>query len=391
VTRYAIDQERGVLMASWATGAGDTAITVAALPEGCPPERAGALALALAGFSDAAWHTYTHPVSAADSLEENSEGWLRQSEREAFAKATDAIRSPNLPEHGMIVQSYVAVEETAHRVGRALYAIGHSGLTDLVVREAGEELASVEAAERGELVGRARQAVVMSRADASPVQVAEADRLLAADPLGGDELFTRVDPTAAAVAAAHWLHSAAAVAALASGTDLRHVVEASGDIEALAHTTPTLVLHLLEDGASPREAVTALIREAMLVAEGIIPDPAGLVGAVARVVGQAEDPDADDEDQELAQDMLAELRATPLDPSRPALDLLEDLLAGIHGCRLIYEQADGDGDDRDREGSADREGSTDAALERAGRDDESTAVFLDLVRAEAARTADRLV
>jgi len=383
VTRYAIDLERGVLAASWATGAGDTAITVAVLPAKCPPGLAGALALALTGFSEAAWHTYTHPASAADGLEENSEGWLRQCEREAFAKVTRAIRSPNLPEHGMIVQSYVAVEETAHRVGRALHAIGRSELTDSVVREAGEELASIEAAERGELIGRARQAVVMSRADASPLQVAEADRLLAADLLGGDELFTRIDPTAAAVAAAHWLHAAATVAALASGTDLRHVVEQSSDIEALAHTTPTLVLHLLENGASPREAVTALIREAMLVAEGIIPDPAGLVGAVARVVGRAQDPDADEEDRESAQDMLAELRATPLDPSRPALDLLEDLLAGIHGCRLLYEQAeDDDGDER---------GPAGAEAGPEGRDDGTDAAFLDLVRAEAARTCDRLV
>ncbi|WP_190814196.1 hypothetical protein [Saccharopolyspora pogona] len=34
-------------------------------------------------------------------------------------------------------------------------------------------------------------------------------------------------------------------------------------------------------------------------------------------------------------------RATPLDPSRPAQDLLEDLLDGIRGCWLLYgEYAD---------------------------------------------------
>jgi hypothetical protein len=33
----------------------------------------------------------------------------------------------------------------------------------------------------------------------------------------------------------------------------------------------------------------------------------------------------------------------PLDPSRPARDLLEDLLSGIYGCRLVYaEYADAD-------------------------------------------------
>jgi hypothetical protein len=30
------------------------------------------------------------------------------------------------------------------------------------------------------------------------------------------------------------------------------------------------------------------------------------------------------------------VRLTPLDPRRPARDLLEDLLSGIRGCRLLY-------------------------------------------------------
>ena len=35
---------------------------------------------------------------------------------------------------------------------------------------------------------------------------------------------------------------------------------------------------------------------------------------------------------------MESLRLTPLDPSCPALDLLEDLLSGIHGCWLIYQE-----------------------------------------------------
>ena len=38
------------------------------------------------------------------------------------------------------------------------------------------------------------------------------------------------------------------------------------------------------------------------------------------------------------------VRLTPLDPLRPARDLLEDLLSGIRSCRLVYsEYADADG------------------------------------------------
>ena len=80
---------------------------------------------------------------------------------------------------------------------------------------------------------------------------------------------------------------------------------------------------------------------------------------------------------------LAELRATPLDPPRPALDLLEDLFAGIRGCRLLYEQAEDD--DRDERGPAD------ADADPEDRDNETDAVFPDLVCAEAARAYDRLV
>jgi hypothetical protein len=36
-------------------------------------------------------------------------------------------------------------------------------------------------------------------------------------------------------------------------------------------------------------------------------------------------------------------RLTPLDPRRPAVDLLEDLLLGLTACKLLYfEYADGD-------------------------------------------------
>jgi|SwirhisoilCB2_FD_contig_31_12268358_length_341_multi_2_in_0_out_0_1 hypothetical protein len=62
---------------------------------------------------------------------------------------------------------------------------------------------------------------------------------------------------------------------------------------------------------------------------------------------------------------MESLRLTPLDPSRPALDLLEDLLSGIHGCLLIAYY--------------------DAECE------ELMAAFIEAVRAEAAERHDRLL
>ncbi|MGI5144135.1 MULTISPECIES: hypothetical protein [unclassified Streptomyces] len=76
--------------------------------------------------------------------------------------------------------------------------------------------------------------------DASPVQVAAADHLLQQEPFGPDELFIGIDPTAAAVAAAHWLTAAADVAAEASGLNLTQVVLEADNIEALTRDpTPT--------------------------------------------------------------------------------------------------------------------------------------------------------
>jgi hypothetical protein len=43
--------------------------------------------------------------------------------------------------------------------------------------------------------------------------------------------------------------------------------------------------------------------------------------------------DNDDPDDE-----ATPVRLTLLNPQRPALDLLEDLLTGIRGCRLVYEK-----------------------------------------------------
>ncbi|MGH3492020.1 MAG: hypothetical protein ACRDQ1_02135, partial [Sciscionella sp.] len=296
----------------------------------------------------------------------------------------DAVRKPELPDHGMLRESLVAVTECAHRVGRALHALGHPHLTDAVVREVQGELAAIERAELGDLSGRARQAAVLSREDVSPAQVAAADALLCEDPFGGDRLFTELDPASAAVAAAHWLRAAADVAAQASDLDAVNVVAVADDIEALPHETPTVVLELMDQGASPREAVTALIRDALLVAEGLVPDAGGLVQAVQDALVQTE---RLHEEEGLVEAVLAGIRATPLDPSRPALDLLEDLLAGIHGCWLIYDEYSADGTPVDDEDD-DVNDTDDERDEDAGEAD--TSAFLELVRAEAAKHPDRL-
>lgn len=217
-----------------------------------------------------------------------------------------------------------------------------------MLAEARRELAAVESAELGDLSGRAQQAVLLSRPDASPLQIHAADRLLHGNPLGSDALFTDLDPTAAAVAAAHWLRAAAQVTADLSGIAPTRVVLEADNIEALPVQTPTLVLERMHAGQSPRQVVLDLVQDAITVAEGGLRDPHALI---AQLTALEETAAAYPQQHDGLRDaLLAEFRTTPLDPTRPSRDLLEDLLTGIRGCWLIYhEHADLDDDLEDED------------------------------------------
>ncbi|MFF4343072.1 hypothetical protein ACFY00_24475 [Kitasatospora sp. NPDC001540] len=349
MTRYSVDLDQRQLIASWGTGEGDLSQRIATLPDGAGTSALLALARSLTQLSDAAWRTYTHPASAAGTPEPDSEARRREQEREAFGEVPGAITEPHLPHGGTMLISYNRLVESAHRIGRALHHLRDAALTSTVLAEAALELAAVENAELGDLTGRAQQAVLLSREDASPVQVAAADHLLQQDPFGPTALFSTVDPTAAAVAATHWLAAAAEVAAGTSGQDPTQVVLEADTIESLPHETPTLVLGLLQDGATPHETVTALVRHAMHITDGLLLDPVTLRDqlkdleedfeeTVAEHTGEA-DPDLDD----------VAVRLTPLDPKRPARDLLEDLLTGIHGCWLLHNASTEPEDDEDED------------------------------------------
>lgn len=391
MTRYAVDEERGSLIASWSTGTGDVAITIAELPPSAAGDEALHLASAASRLSEQLWRCYTHPASAADSLEPNTEGWRRQGSRDAFAGVVAAVRQPNLPSDGTLMVSYDPVEESAHRLGRALHAIGDEGLTARVAEDVQAELDAVEQAECGSLSGRGRQAVVLAREDASPVQVAAADQILDDDPLDAERLFVEVDPTAAAVAAAHWLRAAAQVASEQSGVDTTEVVMEADNIEALPHESPTLVLKALDAGATPRAVVTGLVRDAMAVAGGKIPSLDALMAKVQEAKRlAASHPD----DPTLRAALLSAVRPTPLDPARPALDLLEDLLLGIRGCWLIFSEYAALGEDGDRGApdlaDGDEQPSADLDESDLGGDEDLEDEFAELVRMAAGEDRGQL-
>ncbi len=321
MTTYAVDSLRGAIVRITHVSEGTLATDVGGL-EAAPEAHQTALAVALSELSASVWWHYTHPASAAlDNLQDNSEGWRRAGEREQLDLLVESLRSPNLPQGELLLVSYVRSEEAAHRVGRILHEIGSAELTEAVVAEVESEIAAMRLAEQGDFAGRAAQALLLSRPAPSPTQVSAAFDLISEDFWDSRGLARAVDPVAASVAAAAWLHVAAEVASDVTGDPIEYVVQEADNIEALPHETPTVVLERLEEGESPEEIVSDLVRIAVAAAEGVVLAPEHVTQAIIERVG--EDP----------------VRLSTLDPARPALDLLEDLFLGIRGAFLLWNES----------------------------------------------------
>ncbi|MFC4010167.1 hypothetical protein ACFOY2_23270 [Nonomuraea purpurea] len=331
MTRYAVDQARNVLMANWGTGFGDIATDVAELPRSPDSMR---LATTLTDLSHACWRCYTHPASSVDQSGGASRiGMRRQRERDAFIVVADALIAPHLPANGSLTTCDTMVEDYAHRVGRALHDLGAPELTARISVDVDAELAAVERAERGDLTERAQQAVTLSREDASPLHTAQADVQLRQNPFGARTLFTEFDPAAAAIAAAHWLHAAAIATSRRTGLAPAQVVAQAENAKPHAHESLSQVITAMVAGVRPRQAVMPMIRHALHIADGHlrgITETKHRISALEQIIATAH---ADDPDLDLDSVFLP---ITPLNPARPALDLLENLLCGIRGCWLLY-------------------------------------------------------
>lgn len=334
VSAYAFDPDRRHVVVVWPATVGSLAHVIVDLDATVADEDAGALCGALSRLSQVLWDTYVRPASAADDDDERER---RAHERQQLGIVVAALREPNLADgSGVLFVSYSTVEESAHRLGRVLARFGDAALVEAVAADVQLEIDAVMRAELGDLSGRAVQAVALDRLDVSPVQVAAADELLRADPLGAQLLSAAVDPAAGCVAAAHWLAAAAVVAADASGNTPGGVFAEADDIQPVSVDVPTLVVEQIVDAAvPPREVVLGLLRTAVAAGNGEVADP------------------GDGRDEALAG---ARVRAAMVNPRRPARDLLEHLLDGIASCRLLYEEYAGA---EDSEGCVDGAGGVD--------------------------------
>jgi len=330
MTRYAYDPERQLLLATWRDGGtgGDRCLVVAETT-GATPSAVRMLAGLLTDLSISMWRTYTHPVQsgegAADEL--NTEAWRRAQDLSRLDGVLESVRRPNLPERGMVRTEYSWIGENAHRVGRELHGIGDPSLLDSVLTDLGEEIAAVHAAHEGQPHPRARQVVEHSSPHPPASMVVAAEEAMRDDSFGTSDQLHDLDPSAASVALLRWLRAAVGVAADATGVQPNKVIRDADDIEPMPVRTINAVLSMLRYN-SPQQVVTDLLYEAQMVAEGQV----GHLDTLADSLR-----DMRRKSQREGFDMSAvTLKLCLLDPRRPAADLFEDLVQGIHGCWLLY-------------------------------------------------------
>lgn len=302
MTLYAHDPDASTIVACWPTGDGFVAARIAKVPSTWEAESARRTADALTRLSSRLWLAYSEgtPDVEVDEL-------------------TVAVRRPHHPLGDLLQVMEDDRVEAAHQIGRLVSRAPGRALRDAVLREVAVEGEAVRSAGDDDLRGRAQQAVTHARPDVSDTQLVTAHSLLYDDPLGPLELFTEVEPHAAAVATLRWLRAAAGYTAALVGHTVPDVVALA---EAIEHEDLRVARRVLEmvPGMTDAEVVGDLLREAMCAARGYF------------VVCPDRPPEPDlpgDEHRHRAV-------STVLDPQEPERGLLSGLIRGIHGCFRVY-------------------------------------------------------
>lgn len=264
VTEYAYDRTRNVLLAVWSVGIGNVAETVVAFGDDLPgPEYGLQLGYELTQLSKHLWRTYTHPLTEAVDLPD--EALSRARNQLAIDLVAGALRDPHLPVGDQVQVCESEVLEAGHQVGRILHRIGDRDVTEQAVCDAEAEIDALRRAALGDLTDRANQAVVLTRSDPQPQQVAAAHAYLEKDPMGPPELYTKIDATSAAVAAVHWLDAALMIASRAASGNLSDTPPTCRHkhVDHLADELPVMVVQRLDRGELPRDVVMTLVKEGM--------------------------------------------------------------------------------------------------------------------------------
>jgi hypothetical protein len=205
------------------------------------------------------------------------------------------------------------VVESAHRVGRELREVGSAGVSRAVVADVEQEMEAVENADRGDLTGRAQQAVMLTRVAPSPAQIAAADRLLHEVPMGSPRLYTEVEPSAAGIAAIHWFLAAVAVVARLADLSEADALDRAEHVQYFDPAVAQSVLRIAmfdDPGVAPLTMGRNMLQAAVFQSEGMVLTP--------------RDPEP------------GEPYFTVLDPSRPARCLLDGLVGAIQALGALH-------------------------------------------------------
>ena len=264
VTEYAYNRARNELLAVWSVGIGQVAQTAVAFGEDLPSSEYGLqLGYELTELSRHLWHTYTHPLTAA--VDQPDEALSRARDQLAIDLVTGAMRWPNLPEGNQIRVCDSDVLEAAHQVGRRLVQIGDGSVTNQTVADVEAEIDALRRAALADLTGRANQAVMLTRSDPQPQQVAAAHAYLERDPLGPPEIYTKIDATSAAVAALHWFDSAVILMRRAAHGDSSDAPPTCRPVQDgdLSSDLNMQLFRQMALGASPQDVVVGMVRDGM--------------------------------------------------------------------------------------------------------------------------------
>jgi hypothetical protein len=169
------------------------------------------------------------------------------------------------------------------------------------------------------------------------VHLDAAEALLRSDSLDEHRLRSELDPLAAASAAIPYLAAALHETASAAHLPLHRVMDEAADMEETDKTgcdAARAVIDRLFEVDDPQRVATHLVSECKDAAAGCLPDMRRLLADIN--VAKASARRLAPGDRAVRDEFLDAIRATPLEPLRPAPSLLDAVLAGIEGCFHVW-------------------------------------------------------
>jgi hypothetical protein len=338
VSLYCFDPQRQVLSVSWLSAGQGRLSHDVAFDGPNDATQVEPLVRALNELTTALWRCYDLPASAV--IGDDTAEQQRQAEEDALSTVSDVVRTPNRPSpSGGLLVSYVAVEEHAHRVGRALDAMPPSWRA-AVADDLDVERHAVYSAALGDYSERGVQAVWRDRVEVTPGPLHVAVRMLAEsdDPVATCvSLPATVGVMAANAAGSTLLLAAADVAAGIWGGRPAAVFAESDNIEACSIAVPSQVVDALHEGSDPIRLVSDLVHDAVRVRQGWVPNIDALFDDVRDASQRGEQ--HEDRWPGITDTLRHEAsRLTPLDTERPAADLFEHILDGIGAAWTLFNE-----------------------------------------------------